>query len=113
MNNSPEFIHHICPRIDWQAAQENDEYRAESLDTEGFIHFSRAEQVQGTANNYYRGQQGLVLLKVAVAKLTADLKWEDSGEDIFPHLYGLLNLDAVVDVEDFSPEPDGSLIYPK
>ena len=107
-----KIIHHICPRTDWQAAQENGEYRAESLDIEGFIHFSRAEQVQGTANNYYRGQQGLVLLKVVVTKLTAVLKWEDSGEDIFPHLYGPLNLDAVVDVEDFPPDPDGGFIYP-
>lgn len=120
MKEYPEFIHHICSTADWQTAQEKDAYRAESLDTEGFIHFSRADQVQGTANRYYQGVQDLVLLKIEISKVSGkggvvllQLKWEKSGEDIFPHLYGPLNLDAVVEVEEFLPEADGSFIYPK
>lgn len=113
MSRLPEFIHHICARTEWQAAQQEGEYRAVSLDTEGFIHFSRQEQVQNTANNYYSGVQDLVLLKVEVTKLSSELRSDPVGEDEFPHLYGPLNMDAVVEVEDFPPQPDGSFIYPQ
>lgn len=108
------MILHITHGTDWQAARGAGEYRLDTLDTEGFIHCSTPEQVLGPANEYYAGQQGLVLLVIDPARLTAALVYEDlneSGVD-FPHIYGPLNLDAVTAVVPFEPLPDGTFKLP-
>lgn len=106
------MIVHLCAHKDWLAAQAQGEYRAASLQTAGFIHLSRLEQILRVANAWYRGQTGLVLLWVAPEKLKAELRYEpsdyeaDAGET-FPHLYGPLNLEAVQKVSAFAPDEDG------
>jgi uncharacterized protein (DUF952 family) len=107
-------IYHITRAEDWAAAQAAGSYRAGSLDHEGFIHFSTAAQVLRVANFFYRGQVGLVLLAVDEARLGAPLRYEESEPGLapFPHLYGPLNLDAVVAVYAFPPEADGSFRMP-
>ena len=100
-------IVHICSEEDWQAAQDADEYRADSLVSEGFIHFSTPEQAIDTANRYYAGRKDLLLLWVDPAKLAAELRWEPSAGDVYPHLYGPLNLTAVLKVTSFTPGLDG------
>ena len=102
-----EKILHICPAENWNAAFKNGLYQAASLATEGFIHCSKTEQILGVANRYYPGTRGLVLLWIDPEKLAAELRYEPSDEDIYPHLYGSLNLEAVFAVTEFSPDPDG------
>ena len=103
----PPTIVHLCERAAWQEALLQGEYRAASLALEGFIHLSRPDQVVAVANRFYRGMQNLVLLWVAPQRLQADLRWEAADQDTFPHLYGPLNISAVIAVTDFSPDPDG------
>jgi uncharacterized protein (DUF952 family)/RimJ/RimL family protein N-acetyltransferase len=97
---------HLCQRKDWETAQRKGDYRAASLETDGFIHFSRPDQVVRVAQAFYHDVPELVLLHVQPTRLRAELRYEpsaheaDSGE-FFPHLYGPLNLDAVIDVTDF------------
>ena len=69
-------IFHILPAEAAQAARESGEYRAASLATDGFIHFSSLHQVLEVAGSYYAGQRGLVLLEVDVSCLKAPLKYE-------------------------------------
>ncbi|MGC1528730.1 MAG: DUF952 domain-containing protein [Phormidesmis sp.] len=107
------MIFHITEQATWQAAQANRIYRAPSLETEGFIHFSTKNQVIATANRFYRGQSGLVLLQIECDRLTADLRYEavlDHGT--FPHLYGPLNLEAVIAVYSFEPDSAGTFSLP-
>ncbi len=115
-------IYHITSRADWQAAQKLGAYRTPSLEREGFIHASRADQVLKVANAFYRAQAGLVLLQIDPALLQAVLKWEppvhpQPGEqlppdtDRFPHIYGPINLDAVIRVVDFPVNVDGSFSW--
>jgi len=107
------MIFHITDRSQWQHAQQLGEYRAESLETEGFIHCSRANQVVWVANQFYRGVADLVLLSIDPAKLTAELHYDEiETGDRLPQLYGALNLDAVTGVIDFPPQPDGSFELP-
>lgn len=108
------MIVHITASDDWEAAQANGEYRSNSLETEGFIHCSTPDQVLGPANAFYRGQQNLVLLLIDPARLTARLVYEDSYASgiEFPHIYGRLNLNAVVGVVPFPARPDGSFDLP-
>ena len=95
------MIFHICSREDWEAAQQTSEYKAESLESEGFIHCSKAEQIAGVANAFYKGMDGLVMLHIALEKLQVEICWEETEGEVYPHIYGPVNLEGVVEVEDF------------
>ncbi len=104
------LILHLTSRAVWEAAQRSGTYAADSLAGEGFIHCSTAAQVVRVANNYYPGQTGLVLLMIDPGRLEAELRWEpgtDRPEELFPHVYGAINLEAVQKAVDFEPDRDG------
>ena len=117
------MIYHLTSRQAWQEAQQRGEYRTESLDTEGFIHCSTETQILPVAEKFYKGQSGLLLLKIDPARLALELRWEPpSGGspppgvpegELFPHVYGPINLDAIVNVYDLETDPDGSYKSPK
>jgi uncharacterized protein (DUF952 family) len=106
-------IYHITTAAAWAEAQAAGAYSADSLATEGFIHFSTSEQLLWVAERFYRGLAGLLLLTVDTERLTAELRFEESepGRQ-FPHLYGPLNLDAVIATQPFTPNRDGSFTLP-
>ncbi len=108
------IILHITKRDTWTEAQALGSYRADSLDTEGFIHCSTSEQVIAVANFIFRGQSNLVILEIDEAKVVPEIKYEcpDGGEEPYPHIYGPLSLDAVTQVVDFNPLPDGFFELP-
>ncbi len=92
-------IFHLAVRDEWEASVEADQpYRRStidrSLDEEGFIHCSVAEQVEQTAATYYAGRDDVLLLTIDIDALDAEVKVEGG----FPHIYGELPLAAVVDV---------------
>ncbi len=96
------MIYHVVTAVNWQKALQQDFYEAESIALEGFIHTSKAEQVQGVLERYYKNQSDLLLLHIDETKLTAPLKYElaPSINEEFPHIYGRLNLDAVIKIEN-------------
>jgi len=96
-----QHIYHITTAANWKAAQEQGYYEAPSLQVEGFIHCSTEHQVAGVLQRYYQNQTGLLKLVIDPTKLTHELKYEVSPSinEQFPHVYGIINLDAVVDVE--------------
>lgn len=108
-----DWLLHITERSRWQAAQVEGVYRADSLDTEGFIHCSRRHQVLWVARRFYPGQLGLVLLCIDPAQLHAEVRDEtiETGAQ-FPHIYGPLNLEAVVQVLEFAPDSAGEFQLP-
>ena len=112
------FIYHIAMRADWERARADGEYTRSSVDKtlaeEGFIHASQAPQVAGTANRFYRDVPGdLVLLVIDPALLRAEIRYEDvpGAELPFPHVYGPLNVDAVIEVRPFTAGPDGTFAF--
>jgi len=107
-------IYHITSQTDWDDAQKTGGYRADSLDSQGFIHCSARHQVVAVANHFYRGRDGLVLLAIELDKLIPAVVWEnlEGGQEQFPHIYGVLNLDAVVQVVPFPPGVDGAFDLP-
>ncbi len=108
------LIYHICRREEWRAAAESGLYRGSTQDaTDGFIHFSTADQVAASAAKHRAGQDGLVLIEVAAAALGAALKWEPSRAGaLFPHLYGALRLAAVAATRDLPLDRDGRHGFP-
>lgn len=108
------LIFHIAERSQWKAAQPTGAYRHPSLETEGFIHCSTAEQVVWVANAIFRGQQGLVLLCIASEQLESELRYDEvAGVGQFPHVYGPINCDAVVKVLEFEPDATGEFAFPE
>ena len=95
------MIYHVSTAKEWQTALQQGFYEVPSLTTEGFIHCSKMEQVAGVLERYYKDQTGLLLLHIDESKLSAPLKYElaPSVNEEFPHIYGRLNLDAVVEIE--------------
>ncbi len=95
------MIYHVVTEQNWQKALQQGFYEADSLALEGFIHTSKAEQVPGVLERYYKNKTGLLLLHIDETKLTAPLKFElaPSINEVFPHIYGRLNIDAVVKSE--------------
>ena len=97
------LIYHIVPAADWARQLSQIYYEASSLQTEGFIHLSQKEQVKGTLSRYYQNVPSLLLLHVDVDKLRYELKYEvATNNELFPHLYGPLNKDAIVMVEELN-----------
>jgi release factor glutamine methyltransferase len=103
-------IVHLCHRLDWQEAQREGIFRSASLETEGFIHCSQPEQVVEVANRFYRGMHEPVLLWLDPDKVKAEIRWESAGGIQFPHIYGPINLEAVISVRSMDFEPDGSYL---
>ena len=106
------MIFHITSAATWAAAQAGGAFTADSLATEGFIHCSEADQYCWVANQRFRGRQDLVLLHIDETRLQAPLQREnlEGGERLFPHIYGALNLDAVVHVTPFMPAATGEFV---
>jgi glutathione S-transferase len=112
------LIYHIATRADWDRARADGEYTRSTVDKtlqeEGFIHASQAAQVARTASRFYRDVPGdLVLLVIDPARLRAELRYEDvpGAELPFPHIYGPLNVDAVVAAQPFAAGPDGTFAF--
>lgn len=93
-------IYHITTQAWWTTFADKDYYESPTLADETFIHLSTAEQVPGVLERYYAGQTGLLKLHINPNKLTAPLVYEEStNQELYPHLYGALNKDAVEQVE--------------
>ena len=108
------IIYKICPAPLWRAAEDAGVFRGSEVDRrDGFIHFSTTTQVVETAAKHFAGRGDLLLVHVDAAKLGDRLKWEPSrGGALFPHLYGDLDLAAVVRVDPLPLGPDRMHIFP-
>jgi uncharacterized protein (DUF952 family) len=99
-------IYHILPRGDWRPGA--GPYRAPSLAGEGFIHCSNHDQVACVANLFYADQEDLLVLVIDAGRLTAPLRDEDAGTgERFPHVYGPIDREAVVEARELRRGPDG------
>jgi uncharacterized protein (DUF952 family) len=102
LSETADPIFHITTQEQWNHAALAGKYQADSLVTEGFIHCSTAAQVESSGRRHFAGQAGLVVLTIDPDKLRWELRWEDSHGEIFPHLYGPLDVEAVISVQTFS-----------
>ncbi len=108
-------IFHIARESAWDEAGKSGVYRGDTLIQAGFIHCSTKDQVIEVANRVFKGQNDLVLLCIDTERVRSEIRFEnlEGGLEQYPHIYGPLNLDAVVDVLKFKPESDGHFVYPK
>jgi uncharacterized protein (DUF952 family) len=116
------MILHITTHKEWEKAQLQGKYTSPSLETDGFIHCSTLKQTADTANIFFKGQKGLALLCIDEKKLQSKCKYENpmggGNHDpnvgtLFPHIYGSINLSAVIKVVDFPLNENGFFVLPK
>lgn len=103
------IIFHMCRAEEWERAVAAGSYGGSSQDAaDGFIHFSTAAQLAGSAAKHRNGQTGLLLLTVDAESLGTALRWEAArGGQLFPHLYGVLPVAAVTRVDPLPLGADG------
>jgi uncharacterized protein (DUF952 family) len=108
-------IYKICSASAWREAERQGVYRGSADDArDGFIHFSTAPQVAETARKHFAGQRGLFLIEVDADALGQRLRWERSRNDeLFPHLFGELDLGAVIGVLQMHMRSDGTHDIPE
>lgn len=93
------FIYHVAEQSALDQLQ-GDTYVCDSLNTEGFIHCCLKDQLAGVLARYYQEVPNLKLLTIDVSSLDAKLVYENTvgGEELFPHVYGPINMSAIVEV---------------
>jgi uncharacterized protein (DUF952 family) len=109
-----QFIYKITPQAPWREAEASGRFTGAPIDVaDGFIHFSTAAQVRETAAKHFSGQTDLLLVAIDGASLGDALKYEVSrGGALFPHLYGVLELDTVLWVKPLPLGADGTHLFP-
>lgn len=112
---SPQFIYKITTLPLFEAAQKSGTLTGMPIDlTDGYMHFSTAEQAGETLSRHFAGQSGLMLLAVPTASVEKDLKWEVSrGGALFPHLYAPLAMSDVAWSAPIAVAADGSCTLPE
>ena len=111
---SVSIIFHITRCEQWEKAKPEGVYLGDTLDSEGFIHCSTSKQIVKVANTLFRFQEGLVLLCIETGRIQSEIRYEGAeGSELYPHIYGPLNINAVVKVIDFEPAKNGMFVPPK
>lgn len=112
MSARPQVIYHMTPRSVWDAQEGNAAFVEDTLDSEGFIHCTaEAELLPVVANRFYRATVGeWVLLCVDTGRLSAEVRWEAADAHVFPHIYGPIDGNAVVDVLPFPRNAAGEFL---
>ena len=96
-------IYHVARADDWAQAQASGEYAPESLAQEGFIHASQADQLeQLKRSGLLSANTSWVVLTLDPLLIKSEVKYEPAqhegaSAELFPHIYGPLNTDAVVE----------------
>jgi len=111
------FIYHIATAADWGRARTGGQYtistRGRTLAEEGFIHASAPEQVALVANAFYQGEPDLLLLVIDTDLVDSEIRYEHvpGQAQPYPHIYGPLNTDAVIQTRPFEQDPDGKFSF--
>ena len=103
------LVYKILPKSAWDDAVAQGRFDGSPIDVQdGYIHFSTAAQAQETARRHFAGRGDLVVLEIEADDLGDGVRWEPSrGGDLFPHLYGVLDVGHVLDVTDAPLGADG------
>jgi uncharacterized protein (DUF952 family)/GNAT superfamily N-acetyltransferase len=115
----PARLVHLAVRDDWDRARRDGEYRTSTLGVRlgevGFVHASFGQQVAGVAAAVYtQVDRPVVMLVLDRARLRAPVRVEpvDGTDEVFPHIYGPIPVDAVSDVIELRRDAGGRLFLP-
>jgi uncharacterized protein (DUF952 family) len=107
-------LYKVVPEEVWRSAEAEGLFRGSGIDlSDGFIHLSAADQVVETVSKHFTGQQGLLLVTIDGDKLGSALRWEPSRDGaLFPHVYGVIPMEAVDKVDPLPLDASGVHQFP-
>jgi uncharacterized protein (DUF952 family) len=108
-------IYHLAPAARWEAWPAGQPYLPAEYDQDGFVHCTAGDTLMlRVANSFYRNVPGsFVLLVIEIERLSAELRWEDSTDALarpFPHIYGPIDREAIVEVRAVRRSSDGEFV---
>ena len=108
------MIYHITTQKRWRSALDEGVYSSENLTTDGFIHCSTEKQVLEVANRLFHQEPDLLLLKIDERLSVPEVVYEnlEGGDEKYPHIYGELNLEAVVKTASLQKDQQGNFVFP-
>lgn len=109
MLNVNQYIYILLPVLDYEAAITQGYYKPSNFDEVGFIHASPANQLTRVANKYYLDKKDVRLLYVDPNLVQSEIRWEPATGGLYPHIYGPLNLDAIVKLSRIQIDSDGKI----
>jgi len=113
-NETTKIILHVLKASEWNEQKHLDHYGNHWLASDGFIHCSDVHTIQNVVWMFLNASEPLVILCIDVSKVQAEIKWENGGSTDYPHIYGLLNTDAVINVLPFlKDESDQFVLNPE
>lgn len=114
MSAHPALAYKVLTAEQWAAFQRDGQFTGAPVDlADGYIHLSAVDQLAGTLDKHFAGQAGLVLAAVDLAALGEAVRWEVSrGGALFPHLYAVLPMAAVVAAGPVQRAADGAVVLP-
>jgi uncharacterized protein (DUF952 family) len=97
------MIYHLAPALRWNDWPHGQPYLPAEYTADGFIHCTAGDDLMlQVANRFYRQvPDPFVLLVIDPQRLTSELRWEQPPDDLaplFPHIYGPINPESVVEV---------------
>ncbi len=104
-------IYHLVPREYWAASPPDRPYLPADYARDGFIHCTCGEkQIVLVANRYYRNDPRVwLMLTIDEDRVSSEIKYEPGADGmLYPHIYGALNRDAVIEVQVMPRDPDGT-----
>ena len=107
-------LFHITTRAELESAVSQGSYEPTAYASDGFVHCSYLHQVIKVANRFYGGEEGLVLLEISAEKIGAAIVNEnlEGGDELFPHVYGQIPVQAITAVHDFPANLIGKFVMP-
>ncbi len=106
------MLYHLVSQFHFQGQPADEPYAPASLFEEGFIHLSATpDQVTWVANAFYADIVDLVALAIDEALLGAPVQWDETPDGRFPHLYGPLDREAIMDIVALARDDDGNYLF--
>jgi uncharacterized protein (DUF952 family) len=100
-------IYVLISGADYETAVATGKFASASLATDHFIHASPFNQLNRVANKYYKELANVRLMVTALSKVGPVVKWEPATGGLYPHIYGELNMDAVLKAFPIAPNASG------
>ena len=106
-------MYHLVPRSEWEATDPARPYVPTAFGQDGFVHCTDgADEVAATANRYFGNFEGeLLALVLDRARLGAPVRYEDP-RTVFPHVYGPIEREAIVEVLTMARDATGQYLAP-
>ena len=110
-----KYIYHITNSDDWQNAKKLGIYENQSLKTQGFIHCAANDQVVEIAGQFFSEYDDLTVLKINAENTKYAVVYEnlDNGSDLYPHIYGPIEINTVEGVLKLKKNTNGTFYFPE